>query len=50
MPKADLSPCTTAIPTTPDVVVFVSDIDKSVRWYQVNVGLAKISELIIAER
>lgn len=32
------------------VVVFVSDIDKSVRWYQVNVGLAEISELIIAER
>jgi hypothetical protein len=30
--------------------VFVSDIDKSVRWYQVNVGLAKISALIIAER
>jgi hypothetical protein len=24
--------------------------DKSVRWYQVNVGLAKISESIIAER
>jgi hypothetical protein len=35
---------------TPDVVVFVSDIDKSVRWHQVNVGLAKISELIVAER
>ena len=30
--------------------MFVSDIDKSVRWYQVNIGLAKISELIIAER
>jgi hypothetical protein len=35
--QADLGPCTTAIPTTLDVVVFV-DIDKSVRWYQVNVA------------
>jgi hypothetical protein len=37
---AQLSPCTTAAPTTPNVIVFVSDIDRSVRWYRDHVGLA----------
>jgi len=48
--QAELGPCTTAAPTTPNVVVFVSDIDKSERWYEDNAGLAKVSESIIAER
>jgi hypothetical protein len=37
---AQSSPCTTAAPTTPNVTVFVSDIDRSVRWYRDQVGLA----------
>jgi catechol 2,3-dioxygenase-like lactoylglutathione lyase family enzyme len=37
---AQLSPCTTVAPTTPNVIVFVSDIDRSVRWYRDHVGLA----------
>jgi hypothetical protein len=48
--QAELGPCTTAAPTMSDVVVFVSDIDKSALWYEDNVGLAKISESLIAER
>jgi hypothetical protein len=47
---AELGPCMTAAPTTPDVVLFVTDIDKSVHWYQNYVGVAKISESNIAER
>jgi catechol 2,3-dioxygenase-like lactoylglutathione lyase family enzyme len=38
-------PCSTAAPTTPNVIVFVSDIDKSVRWYRDQVGLEVESEL-----
>lgn len=38
--EAELGPCMTAAPTTPNVVVFVSDIDKSIRWYRNNIGLA----------
>ncbi|WP_144030738.1 VOC family protein [Bradyrhizobium japonicum] len=38
--EAELGPCMTAAPTTPNVVVFVSDIDKSIRWYRSNIGLA----------
>ena len=36
---AELGPCTTAAPTTPTVTTFVSDVDRSVRWYRDNVGL-----------
>jgi catechol 2,3-dioxygenase-like lactoylglutathione lyase family enzyme len=48
--EAGLGPCTTAAPTTPNVIVFVSDIERSVRWYRDNVGLAEASEPDIAER
>lgn len=37
---AQLSPCSTVSRTTPNVIVFVSDIDRSVRWYLDQVGLA----------
>ena len=37
---ARLSPCSTAAPTTPNVIVFVPDIDRSVRWYRDHAGLA----------
>ena len=47
---AELGPCTSAAPTTPDVVVFVSDIERSMRWYQESVGLAKIAEPSLSER
>jgi hypothetical protein len=36
--------------TTPNVIAFVSDIERSVRWYRDNVGLAEASEPDIAER
>ncbi len=39
--EAELGPCITAAPTTPSVIVFVSDIDRSVRWYHENAGLAE---------
>jgi catechol 2,3-dioxygenase-like lactoylglutathione lyase family enzyme len=39
--EAELGPCTIAAPTTPNVIVFVSDIDRSVRWYRENAGLAE---------
>jgi hypothetical protein len=48
--EAELGPCTTVAPTTPNVIVFVSDIDRSVRWYRDNIGLAESSESDIAER
>jgi hypothetical protein len=38
--EAELGPCMTAAPTTPNVVVFVSDMEKSIHWYCRNVGLA----------
>jgi hypothetical protein len=38
--EAELGPCTTAAPTTVNVVVFVSDIGRSARWYRKNIGLA----------
>jgi hypothetical protein len=34
-----MGPCTTAAATTPNVVVFVTDINRSMRWYRENVGL-----------
>jgi hypothetical protein len=38
--EAELGPCMTAAPTTPNVVVFVSNMEKSVHWYRSNIGLA----------
>jgi catechol 2,3-dioxygenase-like lactoylglutathione lyase family enzyme len=38
---ADLGPCRTAAPTTRDVHLFVSDVDRAVRWYHDNAGLAE---------
>ena len=38
--EAELGPCMTAAPTTPNVVVFVSDMEKSIHWYRGNIGLA----------
>ena len=38
--EAELGPCMTAAPTTPNVVVFVSDMEKSIHWYRRNIGLA----------
>jgi hypothetical protein len=37
--EAELGPCKTAAPTTPKVIVFVSDLDRSMRWYRDTVGL-----------
>jgi hypothetical protein len=48
--EAQLGPCTTVAPTTPNVIVFVSDIDRSARWYRDNIGFAESSESDIAER
>jgi len=48
--EAELGPCTTAAPTTPNVIMFVSDIDRSVRWYRDNLGLAEASKPEIVER
>jgi hypothetical protein len=39
--EAELGPCTIAAPTTPSVIVFVSDIERSVRWYRENAGFAE---------
>jgi len=38
--EAEFGPCITTVPTTTNVVVFVSDIEKSVRWYRSNMGFA----------
>jgi hypothetical protein len=38
-------PCTMAAPTTPAVIAFASDIDRSVRWYREDVG-PEIRELL----
>jgi hypothetical protein len=40
--KAELGPCKAAAPTKPEVVVFVSDIDRSARWYKDQVGLVQM--------
>jgi hypothetical protein len=38
---AQLGPCKTVVPTTADVNLFVSDMDRSIRWYRDNAGLAE---------
>ena len=40
--KAELGPCTSAAPTTKEVVVFVSDMKRSVNWYHDNIGLNEV--------
>ncbi len=40
---AQVEPCKTAVPTTPDVNLFVSDLDRSVDWYRKNAGLEEDS-------
>lgn len=41
--EAQLGPCKTAAPTTPDVNLFVSDLDRAVDWYRKNAGLVEDS-------
>jgi hypothetical protein len=48
--KADLGPCTTAAPTRPDVVLFVSDIERSADWYRDNAGLKMVGSPIVERR
>jgi catechol 2,3-dioxygenase-like lactoylglutathione lyase family enzyme len=38
---ADLSPCISAAPTTRNVHLFVSDVDRAARWYRDNAGLTE---------
>jgi hypothetical protein len=40
---ADLGPCITAAPTTRDVHLFVSDVDRAARWYRDNAGLTELA-------
>jgi hypothetical protein len=47
--EAELGPCTTAAPTTPKVVVFASDLDRSMRWYRDTVGLEASSPSAILQ-
>ena len=47
--EAELDPCTTAAPTTPKVIVFVSDLDRSMRWYRDTVGLEASSPSAILQ-
>jgi hypothetical protein len=47
--EAELGPCTTAAPTTLKVVVFVSDLDRSMRWYRDTVGLEASSPSAILQ-
>jgi catechol 2,3-dioxygenase-like lactoylglutathione lyase family enzyme len=39
--SADLGPCRLAAPTTTGVMLIVSDIDRSARWYRDHAGLAE---------
>jgi len=48
--KAELGPCTTAAPTTPNVVVFVSDLGRSARWYSDKIGLLEETRSCAVER
>jgi hypothetical protein len=43
---ADLGPCITAAPTTRDVHLFVSDVDRAARWYRDNAGLTELHRWI----
>ena len=38
---AQFGPCRSAAPTTPEVNLVVSDLDRAVDWYRKNVGLAE---------
>jgi hypothetical protein len=38
---ADMGPCNTAAPSTRTVHLFVSDVDRSARWYRDNAGLTE---------
>jgi catechol 2,3-dioxygenase-like lactoylglutathione lyase family enzyme len=40
---ADMGPCTTAAPTTGNVLLLVSNVDASARWYRAHAGLAEES-------
>ena len=40
--RAELGPCTSAAPTTKEVVIFVSDMKRSVNWYHDNIGLNEV--------
>jgi hypothetical protein len=48
--EAELSPCNSVAPTTRDVVVYVSDMRRSVNWYRDNVGLSEVFILRSIER
>ena len=41
--RAQRGPCETAAPTTPDVNLFVTDLDRSVAWYREHAGLIESS-------
>jgi catechol 2,3-dioxygenase-like lactoylglutathione lyase family enzyme len=43
---ADLGPCITAAPTTRDVHLFVSNVDRAARWYRDNAGLTELHRWI----
>src|ERR1700688_4232764 len=47
--EAGLGPCPAAAPTTPKGVVFVSDLDRSMRWYRDTVGLEASSPSAILQ-
>jgi hypothetical protein len=47
---ADLGPCTTAAPTRPDVVLFVSDVERSAEWYRDNAGLRIVGSHVVERR
>lgn len=40
--KAELGPCISAAPTTKEVIVYVSDMKRSVNWYHDNLGLNEV--------
>jgi catechol 2,3-dioxygenase-like lactoylglutathione lyase family enzyme len=43
---ADLGPCITAAPTTRDVHLFVSNVDRAARWYRDTAGLTELHRWI----
>jgi Glyoxalase/Bleomycin resistance protein/Dioxygenase superfamily len=48
--KAELGPCISAAPTTKEVLLYVSDMKRSVNWYHDNVGLNEVSSFRSIER